>query len=114
MAEPSFAGVTLKNASPIDVKQIGSLDYEWTFECMTNDYATHITGLLGYSGHTTKTLLLSGKMSVQSSVALQTFVVNGVTHTSKCAILGPVRIREVSGTAVTWWLYTVTIVRDTT
>jgi len=114
MAEPTFAGVTLKNASPIDTRQIGSLVLEWTFECMTNDYTTHITGLLSHSGHTTRTLLLSGKQSVQSTHGLETFVVNGVTHTSTCAILGAVRIEEVPGTGAGWWRYTVTIVKDTT
>jgi len=109
MVTVTFDSVELMNPSPVRKTVVGSLGLEVTFTCLTDDY-TDISSLLAKSGHTSKTVLLSGKTSVQSTGTVGTLSIGSDSYT-KCSINGPVQVEEVSPV---WWRYTVSFVQDTT
>lgn len=107
----SFDSVTLPTRSPIVSGRVGSLQQEWTFECLTA-ILSDIDTLHAKCGRTKVTTLLNGKTSVQTTGTVGSLVVDGTTYTN-CSIVGPIEVREVPGSNKGLWIYTVKIVRNT-
>ncbi len=113
----AFDSVTLVNPEPLKPKK-GIYSFEITIECHTDDFAD-ITALIAKTPTEmpTKTLLLSGKVMIQTLTGTKgTLVITGgdlAGSYTNCVIMGPFEIKEVEGTGGTWWQYSPTFAQET-
>lgn len=110
MTTITFDGTKLYTRA-VRKRKIGTIVYEWTFDCITDDSA-NIDAIVAKAGICTVTTLLSGKTSVQTTGTSGTLVIDTESYT-ECAIKDPITVQELPGSQLGYWTYTVTIVRDT-
>jgi len=103
--------VVLVNPSPQKPKITNSEVFEIVIDCLTDNYAD-ITAIKAKVGIANKSVLVSGKTSIQTTGTKGILVIPSGTYTN-CVIMEPIQVEEVEGTAATWWKYRVSFAQDT-
>jgi hypothetical protein len=107
---------TTFDSVPIQVRQITNMKieasdvFEVTFDCVTTSL-TLITNLTAKAGTVTKTRLIGGKMSVQTTGTKGTLVINGTSYTN--CVIDSVVIREAPDSLLGVYYYTISFSRET-
>ena len=103
--------VTLVNPSPQKPKVTNTEVFEIVIDCLTDNYAD-ITAIKAKAGIANKTVLVSGRTSIQTTGTKGPLIIPSGTYTN-CVIVEPIQVEEVEGTAAKWWKYRVSFAQDT-
>lgn len=107
----TFDGLTLPVPAPLKFKQTAD-SLEITIEGYSEDEAT-VDALIAKAGKSTKSLLLSGKIAIQTTGTKASLVIGSDTYTN-CVIMDGVQKDEVDGTGPTpKWRYKATFAQVT-
>jgi hypothetical protein len=113
MGSVVFDGTTMKSRELTRIYALGSsgdIAFECTISCRTTAYSVY-TDLIAKAGYCNKTILLNGKVSVQSTGTAGTLVINGSSY-SDCYIES-ITAAETPESLFSVWDFTVGFVRDT-
>lgn len=113
MGSVVFDGTTMKSREVTRLYLLGSsgdIAMEATVTCRTTAYSVY-TDMVAKAGYCNKTVLLSGKVSVQSTGTAGTLVINGSSY-SDCYIEN-LSAAETPESLFSVWDFTVSFVRDT-
>jgi hypothetical protein len=114
MAGGTFDSVALYDAEILDIDQIGTttiLKFECRVRCVTETYSNY-TALVAKAGIINKTVLYSGKTSVQTVGGTKgSLVLNGVTYTN--CYIESISAAEAPQSNLGAWNFTVSFVKDT-
>ena len=113
MGSVVFDGTTMKSREVTRLYILGSsvdLAMEAAVTCRTTAYSVY-TDMVAKAGYCNKTILLSGKVSVQSTGTSGTLVINGSSY-SKCYIEN-ISAAETPDSLFSVWDFTVNFVRET-
>jgi|WetSurMetagenome_2_1015567.scaffolds.fasta_scaffold224392_2 hypothetical protein len=114
MTPCTFCGVTVPCREITRIDQLGTVTmyrFECTVACRTAAYAEY-TALAALSGITGKTVLLNGKVSVQTLGGTSgTLVLGGMTYTN--CMIEHISAAGVSRSELGAWDFTVSFVKDT-
>lgn len=109
----TFDSVTLKDVAPLSPTVIGSGNsFEISIDCFTDSY-TDITNIQAKAGIANKTVLVSGKVHIQTTGTKGTLVLGSLGTINNCVIMDGIRIEEKLGTGGKYWKYSMTFAQDT-
>jgi hypothetical protein len=114
MGACTFYGVTVPVREIVRIDQLGTAAqyrFECTIACRTADWADYLA-LAALSGITKKTLLLNGKVSVQTiGGTAGTLVLDGTSYTN--CYIESITAAGVSRSHLGAWDFTIAFVKDT-
>jgi len=110
MTTNTFDGTEIQVRQLLDFHKEGSDAFEVTFDCVTTDL-TKITALTAKMGTVTKSRLIDGRMSVQTTGTKGTLVLNGTSYTN--CVITDIRVKELFGTRFGGYSYTISFARET-
>jgi hypothetical protein len=106
----TFDGVTIQNPAPLSPKQTAD-SFDITITGITTS-KTDVDNLVAKAGKSTKYILKSGKVRIQTFGTKGTLVIDGTSYT-KCVIMEPIAVAEIGNVNQQKWQYTVMFSQET-
>jgi hypothetical protein len=106
----TFNGVAIQSRQITRERIEGNKVFEVTLDCITDTYSD-ITSLSTLMGAVTKSRLISGFTSIQTTGTKATLIINGTSYTN--CVIDSLEVREVPNTLLGVWSYTISFARET-
>jgi hypothetical protein len=106
----TFNGLPITSRQVLSERRESTKVYEVTLDCVTNTYS-EITNLAALVGEVTKTRLISGYISIQTTGTKATLVINGTSHTN--CVIDSLTIKEADQSLLGVWYYTISFAQET-